>query len=102
MEKHIEVRTTEHKGIKVMVKIDYDNNQVSLVEKNEQMFKDTLFTSKKWVFANRGVEYMNGWLDVLEAMASAVKDAKSDLEKVLKAREVKKEKMVVDIILRKK
>ncbi len=100
MDKHLEVRTTEHKGINVMVRIDYDNNTVGLIERTAG--EDCGFTGKKWVFNNRGIEYMQGWLDILEAMTVAVKDAKSDLEKHQKAKSAKKEKLMVDIILRKK
>lgn len=79
MIKHLEVKTVEHKGIKVMVKLDYEAGTASLVEMlnaNNQ----SQFPNKKWCFGNRTLDYMNGWLDILEAMTLAVKECKKDLE----------------------
>ncbi len=101
MDKHLEIRTTEHKGINVIVKIDYDAGTITLVERQPNS-QPAVYTAKQWVFKNREVDYMQGWLDILEAMTLAVKDAKNDLERVLKARDVRKNKVVMDIILRKK
>lgn len=54
MKKNLEIITYEYKGIKVTVKIDYDRGIISLVERAEQGYKP-----KKWVFADRGLEYLN-------------------------------------------
>lgn len=72
--KNLEIRTIEHKGIKVTIKIDYDKGEASLVE--------TSFGhgDKKWLFSNRGLGYMLGWLNILEAMQIAVKECKKELE----------------------
>lgn len=75
MDKNLEIKTIEFNGIKVRVKIDYDLGIASLVEPDNQ--------PKKWVFASRGLEYMNGWLNIIEAMTSAVKEIKKDLERDL-------------------
>ncbi len=76
--KHIEIRTVETHGIKVVIKIDYDLGTASLVERN-----GTGFVGKKYFFCDRGLEYMNGWLNILEAMQVAVKECKKELEKDL-------------------
>lgn len=76
MRKHIEVKTIEYKGIQVTVRIDYDAGTASLVEQADSQG----FPAKQWIFKGRTVEYMQGWLDILEAMAVAVKQCKKDLE----------------------
>lgn len=71
--KHIEIYEHIHKGISVLVKIDYFTNEISLLD-------DVNMQRKEWIFAKRGVEYMNGWLTILEAMQEAIKNAKKKYE----------------------
>lgn len=71
--KHIEIYEHIHKGISVLVKIDYFTNEISLLE-------DKTMQRKEWIFAKRGVEYMNGWINILEAMQEAIKHAKKKYE----------------------
>lgn len=70
--KHREVITIKHKGIGVTVDINYEKGIVSLVDTNQSV--------KKWVFAQRTLEYMQGWLNIMEAMQEAVRYAKIMLE----------------------
>jgi hypothetical protein len=86
--KNLEIRTIEHKGIKVTIKIDYDDSLVSLVERNMQ----DNYTTKNWIFQDRGLEYMNEWLNILEAMSVAIKEGKKELETNL----AEKTKLVVE------
>ena len=79
MKKHIEIKTIEHKDISVVVKIDYDAGTATLCDLLHAN-GDTQVQPKKWVFASRGLEYMNGWLNILEAMKFAVETCKKDLE----------------------
>ncbi len=88
--KHLEIKTVEHKGIAVVVKIDYKAKTISLVESEG-------YGAKKWVFATREIEYMQGWQNVLDAMKYAVKEATKDLQAHLDAEAEKKEKMMVMI-----
>lgn len=83
--KHLEVKTYAHKGVSVMVKIDYDKGTISLMEKNHNMGSQDV--PKKWVFAERGIEYMAGWLNILEAMSLAIGKAESELLAHQKAKE---------------
>jgi hypothetical protein len=71
--KHIEIYEHIHKGISVLVKINYFTNEISLLENRTMQ-------QKQWVFAKRGVEYMNGWITILEAMQEAIKHAKKKYE----------------------
>ena len=92
--KHLEVRTIEHKGIKVTVLIDYDNAMVSLVEKDS--FRGGTFQKKQWIFANRGLEYMKGWLNIIEAMQFAVKECQKCLEANLAEKTAFKNKKIIE------
>ncbi len=82
-EKIKEVYSFTHKKITIDVEIDYKANKISLIE-----YKDGLngWQDKKWVFAGRGVEYMQGWLTILDAMQEAIKDAKKRYETELAER----------------
>ena len=87
--KHLEIKTIETNGIKVMVKIDYDKGEISLVEKNpsDNKFHEVKFESKRWIFANRTIDYMDSWVNIFEAMAEAVKVAKKQLREFQKIKE---------------
>lgn len=61
-----------HKDITVVLEIDYLANKISLI--------DGFGKAKKYVFAERGVEYMNSWVNILEAMQEAIKNAKEKYE----------------------
>lgn len=74
---HIEIYTHVYKDIKVIVKINYDNETISLQERKEGDAWG--YGDKKWVFAGRSIKYMNGWKDILEAMIDAVKHAEAKL-----------------------
>jgi hypothetical protein len=66
------IKTIEHKGIAVRFSVDFDKGEVSLLDKDN--------SAKKWLFAGRGLEYLDSWLNILEAMQEAVKEAKKMLE----------------------
>ena len=64
-----------HKDIKVYVKIDYINNKISLVEPKWNLLS-WKFQRKQWLFNERWVEYMKGWLNILDAQKYAIEEAK--------------------------
>ena len=70
-----------YKNIVIYVKIDYRNNKISLVEPFN--IGEGKFQGKMWLFKDRGVEYMQGWVNILEAMQEAIKDAKKKYESQL-------------------
>ena len=67
-----------HEDIVVYVKIDYRNNKISLVDPFN--IGEGKFQGKMWLFKDRGVEFMQGWINILEAMQEAIKDAKKRYE----------------------
>ena len=62
---------TKH-GVSIVVDLDFVKKTVSLVEKDG--------TNKKWVFADRTPEYMNGWRSILKAMDYAVSEAQKEMD----------------------
>lgn len=94
MTTHLEVKTIEHKGIKVSYMIDYDRGMASLVEpQSSESHARFPWKTKDYFFSNRGLEYMNGWQNILEAMQIAVEECKRALEKDLAGKRRIKEKL---------
>lgn len=89
--KHLEIITVEHKGIEICLKIDYDTGLISIVDGNKNA-QYGLYGKKNWVFMERGVEYMQGWLDILDAMKKAVTEAKRLVEEDVKKKDAEVEK----------
>ncbi len=83
-------RAYTHKGVTVPVDIDLVRGVIALVEKD-----GTEFSAKRWIFADRGLEYMNGWIIILEAMQSAVTEA----SKVLKEAKDKSLEEFADMLI---
>lgn len=76
MIKHIiETYDFTKNNITVRVEINHSENKISLLNPNG--YKNY----KEYIFAERGVEYMQGWINILEVMQDAIKDAKSRYEK---------------------
>lgn len=63
--------------INVLVKIDYDKEEVSLVERGE----NNTWKAKQWIFAGRDSDYSQGWTDILNAMQHAMTEAFKELDK---------------------
>ena len=96
MTKNLEIKTIEHKGITVSIKIDYDTGKATLVEAD----MDGKYKRKQWIFAERGLEYMSSWENILEAMQVAVKECKKELEFSLAQSSRIKEEKIVDALIR--
>lgn len=100
MSKHLEIKTIEHKGIKVTVQINYDDGTASLVELGKQKNHPyaEVYVAKDWTFAGRTLDYMNGWLLILQAMTKAVEQCKADLEADLAEKSAFKEKKIERVL----
>ena len=100
MQKHIEVKTYEHKGITVAVEIDYDEAKITLVEKSDNEFDTNQKTwlPRNWYFNNRGLEYMKGWKKILSAMEFAIDEASEELRVNNEARAAERE-MAIGVVL---
>lgn len=78
-------------GTVIRVKVDFENNKVSLVDKNG--------SNTKFLFAERGVEYMNGWVNILGAMQYAIRAARDELTAWQEAKKDKETKQIIDIMI---
>lgn len=78
-------------GTTLRVKIDFEKNRVSLVDKDG--------SNAKFKFAERGAEYMNGWLNILGAMRYVVREARDELEAWQKVQDDKKTQQIIDIMV---
>lgn len=72
-----EIYEIERHGIAVTVKIDYKQGKISLVEYDTNKSE---YVPKRWLFAEREIEYVNSWQNILEAMQFAIADATRRLE----------------------
>lgn len=98
--KHLEIKTIEHKGVRITLELDYEAGTASLVEflsKGQYGFLKT--QPKKFVFAGRTLDYMNGWLLILQAMNKAVEECKKCLEADLAQKSSFRNKVIEDISL---
>lgn len=100
MIKHIEIKTYEFYDIRVMVEINYDTKQISLIERAVENHPNYPFRIKKWVFTARGLEYMNGWRNVLTAMNYAIDEAEKELTEYLKMKEKENQDLVTDVLMK--
>ena len=100
MIKHLEVKTYEYCGINVTVKIDYDNNSISLIERVRGIIAGNAmpFAIKNWVFAERGLEFMPAWIQILDAMQYAIKEATKELEDYKEAKLKEKSEDVMNAL----
>ena len=89
---HQIIKTVETKGVDVTIKVDFDEGTCSIVEKGMKEWK-----AKEFLFAGRTLDYMNGWLNILEAMSNAVKEGKKLLEADLAEKSRIKEELIVRV-----
>jgi hypothetical protein len=80
----LEEKIYEHNGVRVGVRIDYVQKQLSLIEFEQKNSRGTI---KKWIFANRGVEYEQGWQRIFTAMGYAISEAKKELQDYIEVEE---------------
>lgn len=85
----LEVIKYEHKKIEVYVKIDYLEGHISLVDYNKT------WQEKEWKFSTRGLQYMQGWKNILEAMKLAVEFAEAKLKIRQDEKEAELEKRMI-------
>ena len=84
MKKHIEIKTYSYGDIKVSVKTDYDKKEVSLVRaKNIMNGIPSDWEKMEYIFIGRGVEYRNGWLNVIRGIEYAINQAFDELQKYI-------------------
>lgn len=93
-----------HKGISVVLKVDFLTKQISLCQFNQHTDS---FKPKDWCFVDRGQEYLGSWINIMEAMQVAVRlgndllqeraddDMKQLAETLYKVQKLEKQKIKV-------
>lgn len=83
--RHSDIRVSSYtyKGIEIWVQIDYIAKKISLINALQPQHGVTRVDAKKWVFAERELEYMAGWHDILDAMKYAVSRSSEELKEYL-------------------
>jgi hypothetical protein len=103
MTKHIEIKTYTYGDINITVAINFDKQHISLLEKDNGgpygAGVDTRFKNKEYIFVKRGLEYMNGWRNVLTAMNYAIDEAEEELKDYIKMKEKEKHDLVTDVLM---
>jgi hypothetical protein len=72
----IVVRRYEYNGAVLFIEINKISNRISFVEPS----KSGDYKPQTFKFAGRGLEYMQGWYNVLEGMRKAMIDARDELD----------------------
>jgi hypothetical protein len=81
--KQLEVLVFKKNKIEVTVSIDYINKTISLVKPAGNPFKNQ-YEKKEYIFIGRNAAFMPTWLNILDAMSYAIKEAKSLLDEAIK------------------
>ncbi len=97
MKKYLEIKSYEKHGIEVLVKIDYSNGLIALVEKEPSGNTEIKTSTKKWAFGNREIEYMAGWIQILDAMKHAIEQATMELQAFQDEEEKQREALMVKL-----
>lgn len=66
------IRDYVYQATTARVRIDFFKGEIHLLDND--------FSAKKWVFANRSIEYMQGWKQILDAMKYAIDRATEEME----------------------
>ena len=66
------IKTYKYGDISIQVKIDFEENEITILDGKRN--------PKQWIFSKRGLAFMQGWLNILEAMKYAVTEAGKELE----------------------
>ena len=97
MKKYLEIKSYNKHGIEVLVKIDYTNGLISIVERDPSWNTEVKTSIKKWAFGNRELEYMGGWIQILDAMKHAIEQATVELQAHQDEEERQREALMVKL-----
>lgn len=73
----LEFKEYKFEGVTLSVKLDRRAKKLSFVEWNAELSD---YVTKNWQFVGRELSYMNGWLNILEAMKYVINDCKKVME----------------------
>ncbi len=85
-----------YEGIRVAVHINYIEGLITLIDENPK--NPSAVQGKQWIFRNRSLDYMGGWLEIMDAMKSAVSEAADKLKAYQEQEAAEKEALLIKII----
>lgn len=77
MKNLLEIREYKFEGCTILIKLDRQTKKASFVEWDSEVNE---YTDKDWYFSGRELEFMNGWLNILNCMKYVIEDVKKEME----------------------
>lgn len=96
-ENYIHIFDGKVQQVAVAVHINYAEGYISLIDSNPENPAASFNNGKQWKFAKRGLEYMQGWQDILDAMKSAITEATQKLQVYSDQEEKEKNELMVKV-----
>lgn len=85
-----------YEGVRVAVHINYPEGIITLIDENPK--NPSAVQGKQWIFRNRSLDYMGGWLQILDAMKSAVSEAADKLKAYQEQEDAEKEAFIIKVM----
>lgn len=86
--KHIEIKTITHNNIGITVKINYDKQEISIVERKQKSGLSVhTWQDKHFIFSGRSIGYVKGWGNILDAIKNAMETAHKELKEFVDKKE---------------
>ena len=96
-ENYIHIFNGKVQPVAVAVHINYAEGYISLIDPNPENPAASFNNGKQRKFAKRGLEYMQGWQDILDAMKSAITEATEKLKTYSDQEEKEKIELMVKV-----
>ena len=84
-------------GTIVYVRIDFAKNQVSFLESPD--LKNGKYEYKKWLFAERGDRYLNGWRNIIGAIDHIIQESQKEMQAYQDKKAKDKEDLLLAVML---
>lgn len=88
-----------YEGVRVAVHINYAAGIISLIDENPS--NPSAVQGKQWIFRNRSLDYTGGWLQIMDAMKSAVSEAADKLKAYQEQEEAEKAALIAAVLTEK-
>jgi hypothetical protein len=85
-----------YQGVRIAVHINYIEGIITLIDENPK--NPSAVQGKQWIFRNRSLDYMGGWLEIMDAMKSAVSEAADKLKAYQDQEEAEKMALITDAL----
>lgn len=92
MHKNLEIKTYEFNGYDVTIKMDYQNYTLSIVDPLDG------YKRKCYVFAERPLDFMDNWVNILDAIKQSVEAAQAEMTEYRKAKQKENEDTAGEIL----